>query len=264
MLARYEEIANDLQRQIEEGLLIPGQQIKTEKALMEEYDAARNTVREAIGRLKVLRLLESRQGRGNFVVRPPEKFRITLTPEEDTGFSGGEGQAWVVEAQKQKRKATTSTPDVLIKPADALMSRELGVAEGEQLIGRHQRRYITNEAGNPVPWSMQTSFYPFSFVQRGAVELMNAVDIEKGTMSYLKEALGIQQARYKDFLSVRPPEDEERSFFDLPAEGSVWVYVHRRTAFDIEGRPCRYTLTVYPTDRNEFVIEARLPIGDTG
>ncbi|GLZ03925.1 GntR family transcriptional regulator [Actinomadura sp. NBRC 104412] len=263
MPARYEEIANDLQRQIEEGLLLPGQQIKTEKALMEEYDAARNTVREAISRLRVLRLLESRQGRGNFVVKPPEKFRITLTPEEDTGFSGGEGQAWVAEADKQHRRASTSTPDVLVKPADALMSKALDVPEGEQLIGRHQRRYITNEAGNPVPWSMQTSYYPFSFVQRGAVELMNAVDIEKGTMAYLKEALGIQQARYKDFLSVRPPEDEERSFFDLPAEGSVWIFVHRRTAYDTTDRPCRYTLTVYPTDRNEFIIEARLPIDDS-
>jgi GntR family transcriptional regulator len=187
MPARYEEIANDLQRQIEQGLLAPGAQ----------------------------------------------------------------------------REATTSTPEVLIKQADPLIGRELGVPEGEPLIGRHQRRYLTNESGNPVPWSMQTSYYPFSFVQQGADRLMNAMDMEEGTMSYLSMALGVQQARYKDFLSVRPPEDEERSFFDLPAEGSVWVFVHRRTAYDTENRPCRYTLTVYPTDRNEFIIEAHLPVDGT-
>jgi GntR family transcriptional regulator len=106
---------------------------------------------------------------------------------------------------------------------------------------------------------MQTSYYPFSFVDRGADRLMRAQDIPEGTMAYLEQVLSVRQARYKDLLSVRPPDDEERSFFDLPAEGSVWVYVHRRTAYDTEGHPCRYTMTVYPTDRNEFIIEAALP-----
>ncbi|MFI0357719.1 GntR family transcriptional regulator [Actinomadura sp. 9N407] len=262
MAARYEEIADDLQKKIKEGALRPGQQIRTEKELMADYGAARNTVRDAINRLKVLRLVESRQGSGNFVVKPPELFQITLTPEEDTGFSGGEGEAWVAEAGKQDRVARTSAPQVLIEQADELQSRLLDVPEGADLILRHQRRYMTDESDEDIPWSMQTSYYPFSFIERGAVALMKGQDILEGTMAYLAEKLEIRQARYKDVLSIRPPDETEREFFRLPTESSVWVYEHKRTAYDTEDRPCRFTVTVYPTDRNEFVIEARLPLND--
>ncbi|GLW65406.1 transcriptional regulator [Actinomadura rubrobrunea] len=261
---RYEEIAADLREKIREGHLRPGQQLKTEKELAAEYGAARNTIRDAITRLKALRLLETRPGRGTFVVQPPEIFRITLTPEEDTGFSGGEGKAWVREARKQERKAATSPPVVEIQQADKLKGEALDIPEGGDLVGRHQRRYISDKDGNSIPWSMQTSYYPFEFVERGATELMRPKDIEEGAMSYLEEKLGIRQAAYKDVLRVRPPDENETKFFDLPPEGSVQIVEHRRTAYDVDGRPCRYTITVYPTDRNEFVIEAKLPLVDDG
>ncbi|MEW2358541.1 GntR family transcriptional regulator [Spirillospora sp. NPDC029432] len=259
MPARYEEIAADLQKKIKAGELKPGQRLKTEKELMAEYGSARNTVRDAINRLKVLRLVQSRQGSGNFVVKQPELFKITLTPEKETGFSGGEGEAWTTEASKQGRDAWVSSTKVLIEQADETQSRELGINEGDDLILRHQRRYITDEADEDVPWSMQTSYYPFSFVERGAAALKKRQDIEEGTMAYLEEKLGIRQDRYTDTLWIRPPDEDERDFFKLPAESSVWVYEHKRTVYDTEDRPCRYTVTVYPTDRNEFVIEARLP-----
>jgi GntR family transcriptional regulator len=261
---RYEEIANDLKTQILAGDLRPGQQLPTEKELAAEYDAARNTIRDAVNRLKSLRLLETRPGKGTFVVVPPKVFQITLTPEEDTGFSGGEGKAWVAEAEKQGRRAKAPSLKVEIQQADEVMGEALEVAEGEDLVSRHQRRYISDDEDDEkeIPWSMQTSYYPFTFVDQGATELMRAKDIEQGTMAYLEEKLGIRQVRYKDVLSVRPPDEDEMKFFDLPVEGSVQVFEHRRTAYGTDDRPCRYTITVYPTDRNEFVIEAKLPLAD--
>lgn len=261
MTARYEEIAADLREKIRAGILKPGEQLKTEKQLAEEYDSARNTVRDAVARLKALRLLESKPGQGTFVVEPPVKFPITLTPSEDTGFSGGEGKAWVAEVEKQKREARTSVPTVEIRRADKPQARELDISEGDMLVARHQQRFITDQ-GVDVPWSLQTSFYPIALVDRGANRLQRPVDIEEGTVAYLEKTLGIRQARYTDRIWIRSPNETEIRFFDLPPEGTVPVFVHRRVVTDTEGNPCRYTLTVYPTDRNEFVIEAELPDND--
>ena len=42
----------------------------------------------------------------------------------------------------------------------------------------------------------------------------------------------------------------------MPADGRVSVYEIARTAFDGNGQPIRLTVTVYPTDRNQFIFEA--------
>ncbi|MEV5569131.1 GntR family transcriptional regulator [Spirillospora sp. NPDC052269] len=262
MTARYEEIAADLRQKIHDGDLAPGEQLKTEAELANEYGAARNTVREAVQRLKVQRLVESRPGLGTFVVEPPVKFSITLTPSEDTGFSGGEGRAWVDEVAKQQRQAKTSVPTVEIKQADEPQARELDIEVGDMLVVRHQQRFITDDDGADVPWSLQTSFYPIELVDRGAMRLQRPEDIAEGTVKYLEETLGIRQASYRDQIWVRTPNEVEIRFFDMPSEGTVPVFVHRRVVTDTEGNPCRYTLTVYPTDRNVFVIESELPLGD--
>ncbi|WP_026415655.1 GntR family transcriptional regulator [Actinomadura oligospora] len=262
MAARYEEIAADLQRKIHDGELGPGEQLPTEQELAREYGAARNTVRDAVQRLKNQRLVESRPGLGTFVVEPPVKFSITLTPSEDTGFSGGEGRAWVDEVAKQRRQAKTSVPTVEIKQADEPQARELEIEIGDMLVVRHQQRFITDDGGD-VPWSLQTSFYPIDLVDRGATRLQRPEDMPEGTVAYLEETLGIRQARYRDQIWVRTPNEVEIRFFDMPAEGTVPVFVHRRVVTDTEGNPCRYTLTVYPTDRNVFVIESELPLDDS-
>jgi GntR family transcriptional regulator len=45
-------------------------------------------------------------------------------------------------------------------------------------------------------------------------------------------------------------------FFNVPQDGRVAVYEIFRTAFDKSGKPTRLTVTVYPTDRNQFIVIA--------
>lgn len=254
---RYLEIAGEIRAKIESAELAEGQQLPTEKELAAEYEAARNTIRDAIGLLKNLRLLETRPGKGTFVVRKPTMYQITLTPNAETGFSGGEGQAWIAEVRGKDREASASRPIVEIQAADGIRASALKVDPDESLVGRHQERYIDD-----TPWSLQTSYYPLTFVDQGATELLHNRDIEPGTVAYLEERLGIRQASYRDEIQVRQPDEREIMFFDLPNTGSVQIFEHRRTALTTEGVPFRYTVTVYPTDRNILVIEATLPLDD--
>lgn len=244
----YRQIADDLRRRIELGELAPGSQLATEIELRETYNASRNTVRDAIKVLTTRGLVETRPGQGTFVVERISPFVTTLTQVQGSDGSG-EGSPYVREVVAKRRTPRTSGVRVEIMQADSPTADELQIAEGDTVVSRHQQRYIDNTG-----WSLQTSFYPMWLIEQGATGLMQATNIQEGTVDYLKKAIGIEQAGWRDTLTVRAPDATETGFFGLPADGRVSVIETRRTAFDKQGRPVRLTVSAYPADRNQFVI----------
>jgi GntR family transcriptional regulator len=62
---------------------------------------------------------------------------------------------------------------------------------------------------------------------------------------------------------VRAPNPTEADFFKLPPDGRVPMYEITRTAYDGNGQPMRVTVTVYPADRNQFIVNVgKVPLGD--
>jgi GntR family transcriptional regulator len=92
------------------------------------------------------------------------------------------------------------------------------------------------------------------FVEQGATDILVAVNMEEGVVNYLARKLGVNQVGWRDRMTVRAPEIDEAAFFMLPDDGRVAVFETRRTSFDESGQPIRLTVTVYPADRNQFVV----------
>lgn len=249
----YRQIAEDLRAQIEGGVLDPGQQLRTELELREHYGASRNTVRDAIKLLTALGLVETKAGQGTFVVRKIEPHVTTLTTDPKTGPGGDitqdSGATRNLSATGKPRDVFSTDPQVEIQKATNLIASALEIAEGSQVISRHQKRSIDG-----TPWAMQTSFYPMGFVLKGADKLLEAGDIGVGTVQYLADTLGLRQVGYRDWILVRTPDIAEATFFSLPPDGRVSVFEILRTAFDQTGTPMRLTITAYPTDRNQFIV----------
>jgi GntR family transcriptional regulator len=244
----YRQIADDLRRQIEDGGLAPGQQLRTELELREKYNASRNTVRDAIKWLITRGLVESRPGQGTFVVQKISPFVTTLTGDP-AAESLGEGDTYIQEVVASRRRPKASPPRVEIQQAGPQVARELQIKPDVTVVTRHQMRYIDD-----TPWSLQTSFYPMSLVEKGALRLIQAGDIEEGTVAYLRETIGVKQVGYRDTITVRAPDETETLFFRLPSDGRVSVIETRRTVFDEAGAPVRYTVSAYPADRNQLAI----------
>jgi GntR family transcriptional regulator len=242
----YRQIAEDLREQIESGQLEPGQQLRTELELREHYNASRNTVRDAIKWLTNLGLVETKPGQGTFVIQKIAPFVTTLTVDP---WIGSDGAVYVSEVSKQNREPTFSPVQVEIQEASDDMASTLGITEGAEVISRHERRLIDG-----TPWSMQTSYYPMEFADRGAERLRRARSLDEGTVQYLSDALHIRQVGYRDRITVRAPNPIEADFFKLPSDGRVPMYEITRTAYDGNGQPMRVTVTVYPADRNEFIL----------
>jgi GntR family transcriptional regulator len=246
----YRQIADALRGKIESGELAHGAQLPTEIELMEQYDASRNTVRDAIKLLISRALVETRAGQGTFVIEKINPFVTTLTADPQTG-RGGEGDVYIAEVAAGGRTTVTSAPRIEVQQAAAPMADALRINEGDQVVSRHQQRFIDG-----TPFSLQTSFYPMSLVQRAATRLIEATDLQEGTVAYLANTLGIKQAGYRDSIQVRPPDETESAFFRLPADGQVPVFEIYRVSFDETGQRFRLTITAYPVDRNRLRIDS--------
>ncbi|XVQ13272.1 GntR family transcriptional regulator [Spirillospora sp. CA-255316] len=253
----YQQIAQQLRAKIESRELAPGAQLPTEDKLRETYNASRNTIRLAIDELAGEGLISKQPGRGTFVTEEIDPFVTTLTTDPKTGFGGGEGVSYMSEVRERRRSPSFSEPQVEIQRADETIAARLNLAVGDQVVSRHQQRFIDDR-----PYSLQTSWYPFRFVLEGATKLLEAVDVQPGIVRYLQEKLGIVQEGYQDLISVRPPNDTEINFFGLARRSGVSICEISRTAFDADVRPYRLTVTVYPSDRNRFQVNVGRVPGD--
>jgi GntR family transcriptional regulator len=241
----YRQIAEDLRKKIESGELGGGNQLPTELELREQYDASRNTVRDAVKLLITRGLVETRPGQGTFVVQKLDPFVITL--DSATGLGGSD--AYVAAASGSAKEAKDSVARVEIQSAADVVAAELQLAVGSQVVSRHQQRLMDG-----VPWSLQTTFYPMRLVQQGAVQLIQAQDIPAGAVRYLEEALGIKQAGRRDRITVRAPDATETGFFKLSDDGRIAVFDIIQTGYNESGEPFRVTFTTYPANRNQFVM----------
>jgi GntR family transcriptional regulator len=244
----YRQIADDLRGQIESGDLEPGQQLRTELELRDYYEASRNTVRDAIKWLTSLGLVETRPGQGTFVARKEDPFVTTLTRKEGEVAEGGQSTS-LLSKVGDSLTPSSSAVRVEIQPAPEHVAARLAVARDSEVISRHEQRHVGRK-----PYSLQTSFYPVEFAERGATRLMSSKNIEEGAVAYLRETLSIKQVGYRDWLTVRAPNATEADFFKVPTDGRVAMYEIFRTAFDGNGNPIRLTVTVLPADRNQFIV----------
>jgi GntR family transcriptional regulator len=263
----YLQIADDLRNRIELGAtlstesgdagavgpdgqlpaaLLPGSQLPTELGLSDAYRASRNTIRDAIKRLASMGLVETRQGQGTFVTQRIDPF-VTVLSTDPRAPTGAEGATYLSDVSSKDRRPRATVPTVEIQTPTVEVGRRLRVPPRSQVVSRHQRRFI-----DEIPWSLQTSFYPMEFITKGATRLTRDEDIVGGTVRYIAEALGIEQVGYRDWITARSPDVNEQRFFGLAHDAAVFEIF--RTAFDQTGTPLRVTVTVFPTDRNQFIV----------
>jgi GntR family transcriptional regulator len=250
----YRTIAQELQEEILTGTVQPGDQILTELELRDKYSASRNTIRDAVKWLASRGLVETKPGQGTFVKQNVKPFLTFLSRDPDSGLSGIEGHGWFQEVKERDRIPFATVPLVEVQAAPRHIAERLRVPEGTQIIIRRQERHIDR-----TPFALQSTAYPMELHHMGATRLLVAEDIPEGTVTYLAKHLGLREIGHRDRILVRTPREEEARFFKLPDDGRVSVVSIVRTGYreSQDGPvPFRVTFTVFPADRNQFVINS--------
>lgn len=120
--SRYMEVANTLARTIDAGTYLVRQALPPERALSEEFDVSRETMRKAIKLLGVQGYVVSRQGRGTFVA--PDALRSMQRSID--GLSD--------EAARTGRKSDQIIQGVTTMAAPLFVARSLDLAPGTQVV----------------------------------------------------------------------------------------------------------------------------------
>jgi GntR family transcriptional regulator len=249
----WRRIAEDLRQKIESGELgADGAALPSELELRDQYEASRNTVRDAVKWLVTRGLVVTRPGQGTFVRSEIDPF-VTRLSIDVAGVPGGEGAAYASEVAERSRTPKTSDPRIEISKASGLVADELGLAESDSIVSRHQERFIDG-----TPWSLQTTYYPMRLIERGATRLLQADTILPGAVQYVEDVLDTKRTFRRDRFTVRAPDRRETEFFGLPDDGRVAVVEITQTLYYESGKPFVVTITTYPADRNQFV----MTIGD--
>lgn len=236
-------IADDLRQRILNGELAPGDRLPTLATLMETYEVASMTAREALGILKNEGLVISRGNRGNFV---RDLRRMTYRPQADLIKRPDDvaKDAFLTEQESNGRRPTQTIEISIVQPPPEVAARLL-LAEGELVVVRRRIRYLEDE-----PFLTNDSYFPLSIAE--GTEIMAPDDIARGANVVLAEH-GYVQDSARDEIIVRMPTGEERQRLALTP--GVPVAYQVTTGFDKAGRALRVAITVLPGDRHVIVLE---------
>lgn len=240
-LPKYLQIANYFRERILQGELRPGEELPSERRIVEEWRVSRPTASRALAALRVDGLVESRQGSGTFVRSQPRLYRRA---RDRYARSRATGRMYTPGEWSEITLAEWAQ-------ADEQVAAGLGVEQGARVVRR--RRVIYDQAG---PVEVSTSWFA-AVVGKRAPRLLDRTRIIEGTLVYVEKATGRRGAMARDRLSARLATPEESAALRLGSEVAAVLVVHH-TAFDSEGDPIEFAEAVYPSGRWSF--EEEYPI----
>ncbi|MCO1653789.1 FadR/GntR family transcriptional regulator [Pseudonocardia humida] len=153
---RADALVAALLAEMREGVVRPGAKLPTESELAARHGVSRTVVREAITQLQTAGIVRTHQGRGSFVLAPPDsgEFRVETGGGDDrTGL--GEARELLefrtaVEVEAAGLAALRRTPEQLAAIADALAELSAGARHPARAVDADYAFHlaVAHAAGN--------------------------------------------------------------------------------------------------------------------
>lgn len=210
------------------GGLQPGTLIPTERALAEEYETSRTTVRQAISELVAEGRLGRIQGHGTFVAPPKVTHLRQLTSFSD-------------DARAQGLTPDSTTISLEVVSSDAVVAGRLGLREGDSVTRLERLRIIEGE-----PLAHEVAWLPGSLP-----EFESNLATSGSLYAVLADVYGVRIADVEDTVetALAGPGDVRLLGIEM---GAPLLVVHR-LARDSAGTPVEWTRSAFRGDRFRFV-----------
>ncbi|MDT0345836.1 GntR family transcriptional regulator [Streptomyces litchfieldiae] len=236
----YQRIADDLRRQIDEGVLVVGARIPSRAELKRSYRASDQTVDRAVRVLKAAGYATGQFGRGVFVSdRAPIGALVRSTDAVDTplaariSVAGGR-----VNGQPDLAWEATSTTTV----APPGIAERLGVRPGERVMCT-QYEYLADHR----PLQLATSWEPLALTEGTDVVFPERGPYARRGVRGRFAAIGIRVVHAKEVVGSRPATSPEAEALGC-APGQCVTAVER-THYDADDRPVETSDTIVLGDR---------------
>jgi GntR family transcriptional regulator len=242
----YRQLADRMRDAISSGEVGPGEQLPSERVIMDESGSARGTVRQAIALLKAEGLIEIEHGRGAFVRRRPPVRRVASDRFARRYREAGR-VAFEAGMAGEGRIPEVEVLEVGPQEADDEIASRLKLGRDHKVLVR-RRRYLAD--GQPM--ELATSFVPWKLARGTAIA---EADTGPGGIYARLEESGHRLERFVEEVSGRMPSPEEAGALRLSSGVPVIKVV--RTAFDTDGQAVEVCDTVMAADR--YVLSYELP-----
>lgn len=234
----FRQIADSLRARIVSGELAGGEQLPSERALMDSFAVARGTVREAIKLLKAEGLIEIEHGRGVYVRSRPPVRRLSYDRFARRHRDAGKA-AYLAEMEAAQRQSRVEVIQVAQVPAPADAAARLGLAVGDPVLVR-SRRYFADD----FPMELATSYIPWRLAE--GTPMVEANPGPGGIYARLEET-GHVLGSFTEDVTARMPTEEETHALRLGPGVPILHLI--RTAIDRDGLPVEICDTIMAADR---------------
>ncbi|TDQ51513.1 GntR family transcriptional regulator [Actinorugispora endophytica] len=214
---KYHRIANELRRRVRDGVYPPGETIPAETALAEEFRVSVPTIRQAVSVLRAESLLESRHGRGTFVM---DSSRLQRQSRHRYGRARSDNKLLTAHLRHDIVFAGRgSLPEHIAKYAD--------LAPGTEVVIRRRNLY-DKETGRPE--EVGASYIPVETA--GDTYLERPDVVPKALFLCVEDLSGKRYARARDYWLSRPATEEEAEILSVPQQTQVMHVTHVARAED--------------------------------
>jgi len=223
----YFQIAENLKRAIEDGMLKPGERLDNELDLTERLGVSRPTVRQAVQRLVEQGLVVRRRGLGTVVVVPRILRSVALTSLYDDLSANRRHPSTTVLAASEI-EADDELASVLALPVGAMVLsvERLRLADGTPLAIMR----------NHLPAGLLKGRSEDAFERTGLYELLRSQGVE---LHAGQQIIGARRATAREAKLLQAPR-------------TATVLTMTRTTFDSAGRPVEHGSHAYLADRYSF------------
>jgi DNA-binding GntR family transcriptional regulator len=242
VLPKYVQVADHIRDQIIRGELRPGDEVPSERRIVEEWRISRPTATRALAALRAEGLVEARQGAGTFV-----RERPTVARRARDRYAHGRASGEIYTSGER-----SEIVDAGVVPAPEAVALALGIRPGEPAI---RRRRIVHEDTGPV--ELSSSWLPETLAER-APRLLSRERIREGTVAYVERTTGRRARLGRDRITARLATSDEREALQL-GDGPAAVLVIHHTVFDAAGEPIEFAEATFVPGRWSFQEEYPIP-----
>lgn len=227
---KYVMIVNAVQGRITDGTYAPGTMLPSETELVREFKASRPVVVRALDLLRQDGWIESRQGKGRFVIGPP-----------DRGATRARDRYALLDEPEPAGVAVLSAGVV---PAPRRAASVLGVEPDTPVVAR--RRLVAVDGLGPV--ELGTAY--LSTELASGTEVGQPAALPDGLLRHLTTRKGLRFDHIAERLSARLPSDEEASLLRIGANDPVLTAL--LSICDRQARPLLALDVVFPATRHDL------------
>ena len=220
----YQQIAEQISREISAGLLIDGQRLPSERQMAIDYGVAVRTLRKSLARLTEMGLLTRKHGSGNYIRKNENSTSIYSFFRLELPQGGGFPSAHIIDIRSLKK------PDDL---------PEFGCSE-------HGHRFRRQRFLNNIPVAAEEIW-----LDRSSAPHIQPAQISQSLYKFYKECLGIWITRAEDWVGLSPLPDWANGLRS-PHDGTACGFIER-FGWSRDGQRVEYSRTWYDTNAARYV-----------